>query len=353
MATAVRSGMWHNRRPVDVRFPLALLFTVVVLAAGCGKANYVLAPERQVNPADWPTSRLTPHVLVVSIDGLRPDAISTFNAPTLRRLTSEGSYTFAASTITPSKTLPSHTSMLTGLGPEAHGVLWNTAATAKKDLIEKGTVFGLARAHGYRTAAFYSKSKFQPLQQPGTLDYSQAPGGWFGKWNSARTVGDVEQYLTNAAPNLLFVHLGDVDRAGHASGWMSPQYGQAVEVVDAALGRLLAAVDHAFGKNEYTVIVTADHGGHGNNHGSADPRDVLIPWVAWGRAVKPGHLASTGIRTMDTASTVAFLLGLEKPETWVGTPVQDAFSAVTPAVATTTPPPGQSDVPPVTPRAGL
>ena len=81
---------------------------------------------------------------------------------------------------------------------------------------------------------------------------------------------------------------------------------------------LLTAVEGAFGKSEYTVIVTADHGGHGNDHGSADPRDVLIPWVTWGRAVKPGHLQSTGIRTMDTAATVAWLLGLDKPENWVG-----------------------------------
>ena len=340
---------------VDVHRSLILLSVVLALAAGCGKPQYVLAPERQVNPADWPAGRLTPHVLVVSIDGLRPDAITTFNAPTLRRLTAEGSYTLAASTITPSKTLPSHTSMLTGLAPEDHGVLWNNVATAKTDLIETRTVFGLARARGYRTAAFYSKAKFQPLQQPGTLDYSQAPGGWWGRWSSARTIGDVETYLTTAEPNLLFVHLGEVDRAGHASGWMSPQYGRAVEVVDAALARLLTAVEKSFGKDEFTVIVTADHGGHGNNHGSDDPRDVTIPWVAWGRGVKPGHLQSTTIRTMDTASSVAFLLGLDKPESWAGVAVRDAFATpatgATPAVVTTAP--GNEPEAPVTPRAGL
>jgi arylsulfatase A-like enzyme len=340
--------MWHNR--LDVRTTAFALFSLV-LAAGCGKANYVLAPERQVNPADWPSARLTPHVLVVSIDGLRPDAITTFNAPTLRRLTAEGSYTFAASTITPSKTLPSHTSMLTGLSPEDHGVLWNNVASAKTDLIETRTVFGLARAQGYRTAAFYSKPKFQPLQQPGTLDYSQAPGGWWGGWKAARTVRDVETYLATAEPNLLFVHLGDVDRAGHSSGWMSPQYGQAVQVVDAALERLLSAAEKSFGKGEYTVIVTADHGGHARNHGSADPQDVTIPWVAWGRGVKAGQLQSTGIRTMDTASTVAFLLGLQKPENWSGVAVQDAFITTTPEVATTAP--GGQPAPPVNSRSGL
>jgi arylsulfatase A-like enzyme len=340
--------MWHNQPRVDVRASTLLLLALTLAASACGKPNYVLSPDRQVNPADWPAKRLTPHVLVVSIDGLRPDAITTFDAPTLRRLTKEGSYTFSASTITPSKTLPSHTSMLTGLEPADHGVLWNNVATAKTDLISQRTVFGLARARGYRTAAFYSKSKFQPLQQPGTLDYSQAPGGWFGRWSSTRTVGDVETYLATANPNLLFVHLGDVDRAGHSSGWMSPDYGRAVESVDAALGRLLAAVDKKFGPSEYTVIVTADHGGHDRDHGSDDPRDVTIPWVAWGKAVKPGHLEKAGIRTMDTASTVAWLLGLDEPENWSGVPVQDAFtSSIDPVTPT-----ARTDAPAI-PPAGL
>ena len=95
----------------------------------------------------------------------------------------------------PSKTLPSHTSMLTGQPPERHQVLWNTALSAKADLIELPTVFGLARSRGYRTAAFFSKSKFSHLQVPGTLDYSQSPGGWFGRWSSEKTVGDVRSHL--------------------------------------------------------------------------------------------------------------------------------------------------------------
>jgi arylsulfatase A-like enzyme len=306
-----------------------LVAMIVAFAAGggvgCGKAHYVLAPPRPVDPAAWPASRVTEHVLLVSVDGLRPDAIQTFAAPTLQRLAREGSYTFSARTIMPSKTLPSHTSMLTGQPPERHGVLWNNVATADAEVIDQATVFGLARTRGYRTAAFYSKSKFQPLQQPGTLDYSQAPGGWFGRWSSDRTISDVERYLTGAQPNLLFVHLGDPDRAGHASGWMGAEYGQAVETIDAAMGRLLAAADRTFGPNQYTVIVTADHGGHDRDHGSEDPRDVTIPWLAWGRGVKPGHLTSGQVHTMDTASTVVWLLGLSAPADWAGVPVLGAF----------------------------
>jgi hypothetical protein len=75
-------------------------------------------------------------------------------------------------------------------------------------------VFGLARAQGYNTAEFFSKAKFQPLQVEGTLDYSQAPGGWFGRWSSERTVNDVAKYLVTARPYVLFVHLTDPDAAG-------------------------------------------------------------------------------------------------------------------------------------------
>jgi predicted AlkP superfamily pyrophosphatase or phosphodiesterase len=273
-----------------------------------------------------PVESITRHVLLVSIDGLRPDAIQRFDAPTLQRLVREGSYTLAASTITPSKTLPSHTSMLTGEPPERHGVLWNNLATAKADSVTLPTVFGVARSYGYRTAAFFSKSKFQALQLPGTLDFSQAPRGWFGRWSGDRTVDDVEVHLATAKPNLLFVHLTDPDRAGHDTGWMSAAYGRAVARADVAVARMLAAADVAFGAGNFSVIVTADHGGHERDHGSDHPLDVTIPWIAWGRGVNAGELNGSLVRTVDTASTVLWLLGMSEPSDWQGTPVLAAFS---------------------------
>jgi arylsulfatase A-like enzyme len=298
-----------------------------VFTTACGSARYLRStPLNRIAP-ELPGSSLTRHVVVVSIDGLRPDAIAAFAAPTLRRLAREGSFTLRASTITPSKTLPSHTSMLTGEPPERHGVLWNTVTSADTDQIEQTTVFGVARARGYITAAFFSKPKFQPLQQPHALDYSQAPGGWWGGWRSRKTVTDVESYLATARPNLLFVHLADPDLAGHASGWMSSAYGRAVTESDAAVARLVTAADGALGPGNYTMIVTADHGGHGRDHGSDDPRDVTIPWMVWGRGVRVSELQDVSIRTMDTASTVLWLLGLDEPTEWLGAPVTSAFNA--------------------------
>lgn len=301
------------------------LAAALVTAAACGKPRYVIAQPHDLSNVVLPEKSVTRHVVLISIDGLRPDAIDRFTTPTLRRLMREGSYTLAASTIMPSKTLPSHTSMLTGEPPDRHHVLWNNVTSAKAEIIETPTIFSVARSRGYTTAAFFSKSKFQPLQRPGTLDYSQAPGGWFGRWSSDRTVGDVEAHLSAAHPNVLFVHLTDPDRAGHEEGWMGEAYGRAVTTTDAAVARLLSASDGAYGAGNYSVIVTADHGGHERDHGTNDPRDVTIPWIAWGRGVRPGHLADSTIRTMDTAATVLWLLGLREPTEWVGAPVLEAF----------------------------
>ena len=307
----------------------AALLAAAVLSSGCG-ARYVSSPRSAAVVNVSATAAATRHVVLVSVDGLRPDAIDVFNAPTLKSLIAEGSYSRAARTITPSKTLPSHTSMLTGLPPAQHGVLWNNVLSAKKEVVETPNIFSVARAHGYVTAAFFSKSKFNALQRAGTLDYSQAPGGWWGRWPSERTVADVERHLADARPNVLFIHLSDVDRAGHATGWMSPAYGRAVLTADGAIARIRAAADRAFGTGAYTLLVTADHGGHERNHGSADPRDVTIPWIAWGRGVAPGALDSVPIQTMDTAATVLWLLGVASPPDAAATPVTAAFRTRTP-----------------------
>lgn len=304
------------------------LLSCVVLAFSAVLATVGPAMAQEATPisvaADYPGG-VTEHVILVSIDGLRPDAIGTFDAPALQRIIRGGSSSLAAMTIMPSKTLPSHTSMLTGVGPEVHGITWNSHQEELLGYVRVPTVFGLARAAGLSTAAFVAKAKFRHLLDPAVVDYFEAPTGNATHWMATRTVERAINYMRHEQPNLLFVHFGEPDFAGHTIGWMSPMYGWAVRQADAAVGRIVEAADALYGPDGYTLIVTADHGGHSRTHGTADPVDRHIPWLAYGAGVRPNAQLMPGIRTMDTAATALWALGVAVPEDWAGRPVVSAF----------------------------
>src|SRR5690606_16519838 len=152
----------------------------------------------------------------------------------------------------------------------------------------------------------------------------QAPRG-DGRWYAGYTAKSVELYLEQREPNLLFVHFGEPDYAGHTIGWDSFVYRWAVRRADGAVARVLRQADRTFGEGEYTVIVTADHGGHGRTHGTEAHDDVTIPWIAWGKGVHAGTELPEGIRTYDTAATALGLLGLRLPADHAGRSVRSAY----------------------------
>ncbi|HEX7243661.1 MAG TPA: alkaline phosphatase family protein [Longimicrobiaceae bacterium] len=295
----------------------ALICALCLLSSGCAAAvagREPSLPERRVK-----------HVVLVSVDGLRPDAIEASGARTIRSIMGEGAFTLEARTIFPSKTLPSHTSMLTGVSPAKHGITWNEDRVGETGRVAVPTVFDLADSAGLEVAAFFGKAKFHHLMGGGpTRFWATAPGG-VEVFMAPRMVEDVERYLRFRKPDLLFVHLSDVDVAGHSVGWMSLPYRMAVRRADAAVARIRAAARARFG-DDFVLLVTADHGGHGRNHGSDEAVDMTIPWMAWGKGVAPGRIAAP-ITTFDTAATVLWLLGVPRPDSWDGRPVTAAFGA--------------------------
>ncbi|MGK9120643.1 hypothetical protein KXS00_22010 [Olivibacter jilunii] len=77
--------------------------------------------------------------------------------------------------------------------------------------------------------------------------------------------------------------------------------------------------------DETIIIVSADHGGKDKGHGGKSLDEVQIPWIIHGVGVKKGHELSSPIITYDTASTIAWILGLEEPAVWRGKAVKEAF----------------------------
>lgn len=257
------------------------------------------------------------HVLLISVDGLRPDLFLRAETPNLRSLYLNGSFSFWAKTTVASITLPSHVSMLTGVAPDGHGILWNGDLPFSKPVYPNvPTLFQVAKKAGFSTAMVAGKSKFNVLDVPGSIDFKYVTPD--NKTADSELIGHAVEILRDKQPDVMFVHLASVDSAGHAKGWGSPEQMTAIQVADACIGLLLNTLKDINRFESTWVLVSADHGGAGRSHGPEDPRSRTIPWILTGPGVRKNYdLTLLGrdvdITTYDTFPTLCAVLGI-KPE---------------------------------------
>ena len=303
-----------------------------LLLAVCWSAAFLALRAEAAAPNALP-SRPIPaveHVVIIIVDGLRPDVLLLADAPALHAMVHGGAYTFWARTTDVAVTLPSCTSMLTGVKPEKHGVNWNVDLPMfKHSYPNVPTVLEMATRAGYMTAMIAGKSKFSALCKPGTVTHVSVP--------TAARISDEEvgstavELILHDHPALMCIHFPDVDFAGHSKGWGSPEQLAQVAKTDAQVARVLAALDRAGLRNSTVVLVTADHGGAGKKHGADDMRSRHIPWIVAGPGVKPGYdltqVANRQVITEDTCATACWLLGLPQQPYFDGQPVTAAFEA--------------------------
>ncbi len=295
------------------------------------------------------------HVVVIGIDGLRPDRLLLADAPMLHGLLKTGAYSMWMRTTALAVTLPSFTSMMTGVNPRKHGVDWDRDMPLLTPFYSKTpTIFELASNAGYVTAMTAGKAKFVALAKPGTVTHAFFPkvdpnvsaSSW-AKHDDKRTpegqafdavekvddtvvVGEAVKIIGSFKPDFMFIHLPAVDTVGHDKGWGSPEQLAQIAKTDGSVGEILAALDRAGLRDSTIVIVSADHGGAGTSHGPDDPRSRYIPWIVNGPGVRKGvdltQHVDLDLRTEDTCATACWLLGLALPANFDGKPVRAAFA---------------------------
>ncbi len=244
-------------------------------------------------------------VILILADGMRPDSMA--HLPYAKKLMQEGAYSLAAETTFPSVTLPCHFSLFLSVPTERHGISTNLYMPPVRPV---SGLFEQLAAAGKKSIVYYDWEQLRDLWRPGTVEHAVFSRGNY-EVNDEKHTTEAISYIEDNSPDFVFLYLGYPDGAGHDFGWMGEEYMKSVEFVWNQIERIVERF-----RDEYTFIITADHGGHERRHGENIPEDMLIPLVCVGPDFKPGELESANI--MDIAPTVAKLMGAAPAPEWEG-----------------------------------
>ena len=260
------------------------------------------------------------YVVIVVIDGARPDIIEKAETPNIDWIKENGTWFNNARCFTPSISHPSIASIGTGAKPTVSGVTSNWQELNGDIGIDN--ILKIVNETGETTAYAGSKSMLKlygnwisknKVIEEGTRDMDNVVGEY--------TVDLIEQYK----PKLLMVHLDDTDTAGHEYGAASDEYKQQIEGADAEIGKIIQAFGNSGILEETLFIITSEHGMRDEGgHGGSEEEVLHILLTMRGPYVK--HLEiSEEILQDQIAATVSFFLGSRLPTGLTGGILFDIF----------------------------
>lgn len=271
--------------------------------------------------------RLTPvdRVILVVIDGLRPDAIGAFRLYHIARLRSHGASTLDAATVSPAGSWAALTSLMTGVPPDTHGVL-SATPQLQAPFVPLDAVPELLAAAGLPSSAFLAE--IPQMYRVFATRISERLGFTkirFSGTSAHEILAAARHTLTNQREGLVVIHVPDLDVAGHRYGWMSPAYGEAAKRVDMTIGLAATLADVPRDPRTLMVLVS-DHGGGGidpKGHATVHEADCTIPLILAGN-LNAATLAPP-VSLLDVPATMLYALGVTIPATYVGRALREAF----------------------------
>jgi len=269
-----------------------------------------------------PYGPIVRRVVVVILDGLRPDAIGRFELSTLGEMMSAGAWTLRAVTVAPSVTTSAVTSLVTGVSPATHGLAGDRLVIprAKSHLVTLPRHLG---AHSLPSSAFMAEvpAIFRGISVRVGRRLGLASLSLAGSC-AAEVLAAARRALAEQRTGTIIMHWPDADHAGHRDGWMSAAYAAGCRRLDEALDGLVQAADDG-----HTLIVAlADHGGGGcapNDHDGDHPLNRTIPILLYGPGVAARELGPATL--VDVPPTILRALGVSVPESYEGRILREAF----------------------------
>lgn len=277
-----------------------------------------------------PGTLIAASVVLLSIDGLRPDYVLQADAhglkvPNLRLLVSEGTHATAVTGVFPTVTYPSHATMLTGVAPARHGIysnhpfdpfarnldgwywyasdlrattLWEAAENAGLRAasvdwpVSVGARVSFNIAQYWRAGNAEDLKVIRALSTKGLLEEAEAALGSYPEGNDYSIAADrrrtefIGYVLDKKAPAFLTAYFSGLDSVQHDSGPGSRETFEALEVLDELVGKLRSKArvlcvvsDHGFLPSDRELHLNAALREAGLI--DVDPSGAVIGWKAF------------------------------------------------------------------------
>jgi predicted AlkP superfamily pyrophosphatase or phosphodiesterase len=276
------------------RFVPLLIVLILLLMRLPARTQSGQAPT---GPAQRSTPTQSRHIVVISLDGFPSWALDDpyLPVPTLRGLVARGAVARTMKPVNPSVTWPNHTSLVTGVTPARHGVLFNGILLRepgvpprvepwrdKSEMVRGKTLYDLAYERGMTTA----QVDWVAIQNAPTITWSfperPDPKGQVAQdlvkaglisesdletfhtrnivWRDHIWTEAAAHIIRTHRPNLLLFHLLNLDSTHHRYGPRTHAGMTTMALLDAHVARILASIEQAGLTSGTTVFVVSDHG---------------------------------------------------------------------------------------------
>lgn len=270
------------------------------------------------------------HVVLIGIDGVSAEGFQYASTPVMDNLIGQGSVSLKTRGVMPTVSAPNWSTILSGAGPEQHGVTSN-----EWSLGNQGFEPTVKDADGYFTSIFTLIRNQLPKAVTGMFyDWE-----WLGTFVNRKNITKEQfvqgyefvtsksiQFIKKEKPVFTFIYYGHPDEIGHTKGHGTKEYFQSINDIDTQIGNIITALKETGIYENTTLIITSDHGGIGFGHGGESMVEIEVPWIISGPGIKKNTLLELPNDLMNTSPTIARILGLKTPPEWIGSPVNEAFA---------------------------
>lgn len=277
-------------------------------------------------------------VILIGIDGISAEGLQYSDTPILNNLISGGVLSLKTRGVIPTLSAPNWATILSGAGPEQHGVTSNNWS-----LFNRGFDPTTKDEDGYFTSIFMQIRR----QLPKAVTAMFYDWDWLGTFVNPNYVNKTQfvegpvmitsvalNYIRKEKPIFTFIYYGLPKEIIHSKGYGTPEYFESINSIDTEIGKLIAGIKESGMDENTTIIITSGPGSMDSGQVTESIVLIEVPWIIAGPGIKKNMLLEAPNDLTNTTPTIAKILGLKIPNEWIGRPVNEAFISKVPPTKT-------------------